>query len=558
MRDLTQELTTAKQGGEGRRHRRVHYEPTAQQPAVEHHAEKPQPPESRPPQSSRQPEPEQPRQSRQEFVKQQEERWGANDKHEAGSVPEGEMTWEQYLTQRPKGEAGDTYHIHDVNGKERILEVTTGKQLNAEQRGAVETARAQENPTDHYAVQAEKRELERAHEAAIAEDETKEKAWGDIIRSNVEGAILAQKDPRLQGLLSFGKELNALHGSKPGPDFEKNMKDYEEKKALFNYMLKQFHSDGTFDDRALMYIGDVTGALDDPDFIAVEGGARYKGEKVTVTDLIESPEIEGVASKTAYTITHENGEAETVNAGEVTFKREFAVPEQETEKLSPFQRVKKWFKNEGAKIRQYGGKAYLGNLWDRAATAVEEKMAGSWLTERHITEDMTPEQVQAQKLRNRRNNVLGLAVIVGTTVIASRMGIFAGTMLEGHGLNADALPQHPGGATSFNIDTLHKLKEVGPTPVQSLPLEGAPNGTDTLTSPVDLGVNDPSYNIPSGGQGLELFATRGLDSQKWYDNAQTLLNRFPQDFYLDHGDVRLAHSGELSLGARQFIESLRG
>ena len=86
-----------------------------------------------------------------------------------------------------------------------------------------------------------------------------------------------------------------------------------------------------------------------------------------------------------------------------------------------------------------------------------------------------------------------------------------------------------------------------------------PEGEDM---PVDLDGSGPEQlfepiSVVSGEGGIELFNSIGLNSDVWYDNARTLLNQFPQDFYLEGGDVRIAHPGALSQGAQDFINSLR-
>ncbi|UTX51237.1 hypothetical protein KI440_03455 [Candidatus Saccharibacteria bacterium TM7i] len=69
---------------------------------------------------------------------------------------------------------------------------------------------------------------------------------------------------------------------------------------------------------------------------------------------------------------------------------------------------------------------------------------------------------------------------------------------------------------------------------------------------------DPSFAIEPGEGGIAFFQSLGLSEADWYSVHQDLLNNFPQDFYSEYGDTRIAHSGQLSLEAQQYIKTRFG
>jgi hypothetical protein len=485
---------------------------------------------------------------RADFVKQQEDLWGANDEIKAEDVPEGEMTYEEYLAQRPSAESGDSYHH---NG--RVYNAAPGGPT-SDKKAIYEAKLENSSADEHY----EKLEAQAAIPEASKENETKDSIYDTIIRTNVEGEFLVQNDVRLRGLLSLAEEVLALHNSKAtGEDFEKNVKPVlEEKQANYDALYEYYQEKG-LDSRALNFIADKTGSLEDPDFIPVKGSPYLNGEKVDILDFTETPD-----GKKAYTIEKADGSIEAVYTDEVTFQREFDAYEARDEdaldeetpaeqapvepELSRLEKIKQTSGKELSKLLEFGGLAYIGDLWSKP---------GNWLTQRRIDKGMSSDEIEAQKNRNRRNGLLGLGAIIVVGV--------AGAVAQRYGvdLNTDMFAN----LSPDTLDTSAATEAASPI------LEGEIGHADgagdidpsTLTmnsgdlGPEAVNIENPAYNIPEGGTGLGLFHDLGFSDDQWRQHADELANRFPQSFYREGSDVRLVNSGTLPVEVRQAIEAFR-
>jgi hypothetical protein len=503
--------------------------------------------------------------SRKEFVAQQEDIFGANDNVETETVPEGELTYAQYLAMRPAAQEGDTYR---TNGQVRDA-VSGNFSKKADHEAKVENYK----PDVYYKELSKSSLADMVYDEAAAENEVKDRDYETLIRDNKEGELLVRKDPRLRGLLSVGEDLLALHNSTArGSEFEETVKpDLEAKQAIFDTLYKVY-ADSDIDERALWYIDDKTSArVEDPDFIPIEGSAYLKGDKVTIIDFVETDD-----GQKAYTVEKQDGTVTAVTAEEVSFKREFepavkaeaaeqpevselveadtqedveateADDEKSEKKQSRFERAKKWFGIEGRKWQEFGGKVYMGHAWN-AGFSNAVSAPHKWMS-RHISEETLTDDIEAQKHKNRRNLLIGAGAVLVVGLIAKQLDIqtpsFDFNLFPENGPDPIDLSSGYGGDTPHLETGIPKGSE--PQIVPKLP-EGA------NVAPIDSSV----YNIPESGTGLNLFDKVGLGSDKWYENAQTLASKFPLDFYSEGGDIRLVHSGQLSSAAQQYIESLK-
>ena len=569
---------------------------------------------------------------RADFVKQQEEAWGANDDIKPEDVPEGEMTYEQYLAQRPVAEEGDFYHHNNrVYNAVRTAPMKNKKAIYEDKLNASSSA-------EYY-----DRSLVEANQTDAIDDATKEGEFKNesndrILRTNVEGEFLVEKDARLRGLLSVGEELLALYNSElTGEEFEKKIRpQLEATQATYDNLYELYENKG-LDNRALWYIQDKTGArVEDPEFIPVEGSAFINGEKVAILNSVETS-----GGKKVYTIEKTDGSVEAVYSDEVTFKREFEkyeVPEVEVpvlvteavsvpapeaaaevseqsqeeenievepeEKLSRFERLKKWSSKERKKFKEFGGKAYWNAQWSNATSV---------LSNRKMYDTMSPEEEQLQKLKNRRNIMLGFTVLTIAGAAARTMGLgdvishTVGSAFDGlgsnslghvpgpgqmggpeighaDGLTADFIPHAPGAADNADSVQLFPGVEVGadvaPQPVIGNADGGAgAGGFEAVTQPeighadggadfvpdasdgggyeaVSFNVDNPAFNIPSGGGGLELFHELGLSDEQWKQHAPELLQQFPDVLYAENGDIRLLNEGLQPLDFRQAVVAI--
>lgn len=96
------------------------------------------------------------------------------------------------------------------------------------------------------------------------------------------------------------------------------------------------------------------------------------------------------------------------------------------------------------------------------------------------------------------------------------------------------------------------------------PLLGDTNGDGVVdkldfapeqAAPVEI-LPDPHFFVGDGEGGIQLFESLGLDESNWYQVHQELLQNFPNDFYsMGEGQVGLAHPGQLSIEAQEFIKA---
>ena len=158
---------------------------------------------------------------------------------------------------------------------------------------------------------------------------------------------------------------------------------------------------------------------------------------------------------------------------------------------------------------------------------------------RGITDEMSPEEIQEQKDKNRRKAIIG-ATVIGLAVVG--VGIMIGANVAE---NAQDVPVTP--EDIFNADdgesagrALAAAGDIAP----AVP-EYVPNLTE-------------AFNIGSGQGGEALFNGLGIDPAKFYANQESLLANFPSDFYrMDGGGVGISHTGWLTPGAQEAIEALR-
>ena len=223
--------------------------------------------------------------------------------------------------------------------------------------------------------------------------------------------------------------------------------------------------------------------------------------------------------------------------------REVAVIEEEPQ--SRLDRIKNWFKKERAHYQEFGGKAYWGEKWTRAVQGIHDNTLDFG-----VTEEMSDEEKEHKRKRNRKVIIIG-ATAIGVTAI----GFAIHGALNAHDVQHAAggdIPT-PGGSGSGTGEVASRVENPPLVTGAEVP------GVDTVSAvPETSAVPVESFNIPSGMGGEQFFTNLGIDPSKWYANEQTLLAQFPSDFYpMSDGHVGIAHSGWLSQGAQDFINTLK-
>jgi len=477
-----------------------------------------------------------PKLSRKEFDEQQNEAFGLND-------PQAKKDYEAYLESRPVAKPGDFTHY---NG--RVYTASPIGNL-ANKKEIYEGKLADSNADDYY--EEEREVYEKVHmdetvnaalDEALVMNEAKTKMFTETLSKNVEGEVLVQRNPGLRGLLALGEELLTMHENGV------TGKKLAEKRAMYDDLYASYLQREDIDDRALGYIGTKTVArIDNPDFTPLEGTAYSNGEKIDILDFSQNPD----GTQKAYVIERADGTIEAVYPEDVEFKPDYDP--YEAEKLSRFERAKKWFGEKAKKVQEYHGLTYMGYVFGNTLGK-----AGEWLTSRHIDEEtMTADEIQKQKEKNRRNNLLGGTALFVAAAIAAKVG-YDLTMSPGEHLSTavDANSMDMGGSST-------SLEGVPSPEIGTADGTAGLNGVDLLPqAPITpevptTSIFDTAYVIPQGGTLTGLFSALNLEPSVMSDNAQTLASQFPADFYRQGDDVRLMHAGWLSPQARAFIETLR-
>lgn len=223
-----------------------------------------------------------------------------------------------------------------------------------------------------------------------------------------------------------------------------------------------------------------------------------------------------------YEVMNADGKLVLVRQDDLTIG-ELEVRGEVVEKKSARERAKAWW---GDKKDVLFSPAYWGARWTNGPA--------HWLHSRGVTEDMTPEQVDTQRNKNRRNNILGVAAIAVGVVGVTILGVAIHDSLGQPNVDPSIVHDHP-------------ISEATPIATELIPTPGP----EVVTS-------DPNFNVPSGGGGIEMFSKLGINEATWYSNDDTLLKQFPGDFYsMGSGSVGIAHPGFLSEVAQDYINTLR-
>lgn len=204
------------------------------------------------------------------------------------------------------------------------------------------------------------------------------------------------------------------------------------------------------------------------------------------------------------------------------------------------ERVKNWFQKEGKKLQEFGGKAYMGSLFEAGARGV--KTGVNRMLEWRIKEDMTPEE----KDKIRKQNRYGALIFTGATA-ALTIGLLAA-----NGMSNDGGP----GVEDLPAPTPTETIDPGLKDILNPSSEASLDSPDLVAA--ESIVPNEAFNITDGGGGEQLFNDLGIDTAKWYANENSLLANFPNDFYrMDSGHVGIAQPGYLSQGAQDAINALK-
>lgn len=217
---------------------------------------------------------------------------------------------------------------------------------------------------------------------------------------------------------------------------------------------------------------------------------------------------------------------------EPTPQAEQAIESQEkedTKQVSGVEKIKGWFNKKGG-LREMLGMHYWEKRWNTRQQQEDPVL------DHDVVATDTPEKKEAKRKVSR------YVLIAGAATLAVGAALAAGTIIANTVKNNEV--HEPAPATV--VSTAH-FSEVAPVEAEVPPAQ-AP----------EAAIPPEVFTIPSGGGGEQLFNTAGIDPSVWYNNEAALLAQFPNDFYqMSDGHVGIAHPGPLSQGAQDYIQNLR-
>ncbi len=302
-----------------------------------------------------------------------------------------------------------------------------------------------------------------------------------------------------------------------------------------------------------------------------EPGGYYNGKKVSVARVLENDpknqdndrllvidsdgaEHEVLASDIKYVGAPAIEAADSddgIAALESITEEQNKTPGKELE-VYDGEKAKKWWQKAGDYIRPRAGIAFWAAKFETVKAGAKENHL-NW----RVNEEDSDE---VKEKKHQRNRVIAIAAGSAVAVAALAGGVYLVANGLSSGSSGDVVTNIGLGEhkdwTSDDAQTWQELIDPNATDrVGSLPLDGVGDvGAETIP---EVPVSTEAIDAASGEGGEALFTSLNIDPAKWYSNANTLLQQFPQDFYLEGNDVRIAHTGPLSQGAQDFINSLR-
>lgn len=229
----------------------------------------------------------------------------------------------------------------------------------------------------------------------------------------------------------------------------------------------------------------------------------------------------------------------------------------------------------------------IRNLDENAEAALGKKLEAEATEEQGVSFDRAQEllalqlekDIDAEQSKRRRSAAVGAtAIAAGALIGATASGFIADKVTDA----IDAVKTH---APDVIDATKEKASELfggtagaAPQPELTGETDGTGGSGDLTEQPFtsesaqaitesyenEVGAStpelvfDPAFDVAPGQGGVALFQGMGLTEADWYSVHTELLQNFPDEFYSEYGDTRIAQPGQLSLEAQEFIKTRFG
>lgn len=484
----------------------------------------------------------------------QERTMGKFDIHPEGFVPpDGELTYEQYLAQRPReGVVRD-----ELNGGYR--EAHTGKYASEEGYLSAQEVSLDEKVTPRTSLD-DLGLVALAKEAAAAKrrnDIADEKEIEKVVRARIEQQARSEKSGNLtvtdvetaveQEMQTFYDRVARLGAAQTPPDAAPSSDATEATEPVSETDRASGSGDSVVSEEGSSPdVANKVEVVDVNDIVTTTTGNGDTGITENVSreqfgeefDTLTSPfglgkwAKEGLEGQANSDTTRADTDTEVVPADDEPASRsdEVDVESSDEQEEGEDERQSSWWERN----KKFFGIDYYAAQWTMMLQRSRESG--------QVSEDMTQEQVNEVLERKRRNQLLGMITVAVATGLVAYVAMKGGTV-DGNavagGVSPDTIPDVTPGIT----DQLPGVESVGEVPL------GPELSVEAL---------NPGYEIPSGTGGEALFQRLGLEPRGWYQYQDDLLTRFPDSFYrMDSGNVGIAQSGWLPNEVQTYIESLR-
>lgn len=231
------------------------------------------------------------------------------------------------------------------------------------------------------------------------------------------------------------------------------------------------------------------------------------------------------AGNTAFRITGRNG-TELVPGTELVFE---TIDGSELES-----RLSDWWDDQAETIKQQFSPSYWAKQWKQAGTTKKHALNAG------IVATMSPEEQDTRRDQNRRTIMLATAhdLLAASPSVAAALKV-----------RSEAIEESEPVEESIAEEPIHVVVEEVPEPA---------NDEIPVKITVKSNTPDEAFNVTPGTSGADLFSRLGLTETQWYQHAEELLSRFPQDFQRGAtGMVTLSHNGWLATETIRVINGWR-
>lgn len=489
------------------------------------------------------------------------ESWGAFDDIAPEKVPEGEITYDEYLSRRPSEGI-----VRSENG---YREASTGKFSSAEEYNKQQDAGI-DSENENLTNKDIKQSYESLSLTALAKEMAEAKARGDVADAAEIESIAKDKyqesveKSHSKGGVTDDTELSGESSSKLEKELREELKIFEARVARLESIIlqKQGLPKIEFSDGSEPTDSEPGSELSQEPNPEPSPDEELKSE---LSPQGNPDEESGSNLESAESESDSSPESEP-NPGEDDSELIKLIPDDELDAILARGIGNPEQPNEEPEVDRQKTKGLVNKVRVLFYTAVAESQALiGRVSAGEITENMSDEDKKEVLRKKRRNKIIGgvgLAVVGGLTAWAVAKGFSAPTDNIDGGSVGDAAGGVGEGFNMTGVDTdasrINEALASGNIPNTEFSSVVTPSDLAGDRIPVPEFSPRPEFTIPSGSGGEALMNSLGVEPSEWYEISGDLLEKFPESFYFENGDVRFMKPGELPVDVQEYIVNRLG